>query len=273
MERVKSLLLPSAYSLQPSPHFTVKNAMKKDKFIPEFRDIPRPRQEMPALPLEERLENFQEVELGFTEEMARAEAQRCLSCRRCIGCGLCLAECDAKAIEYDQGPETLRLQVSSIVLASGAGDTDPMVREELGYNRFANVVTTLELERILSPNGPYGGFLIRPYDGEVPRKIAFILCVGCRDAEGGASFCGSVCCQAAIGALLAAREQIPTLEAKVFYEDIRPMGPEGEEDYFRAVQTSGIQFLRGKVKEVSEDFGTKDLLVKYEVGAEVFLPF
>ena len=92
--------------------------MKKPKFIPEFDDIPTPRAKMPELALEERRLSFAEVDLGFDEELALAEAARCLSCRRCIGCGLCLAECDRDAIIYDQKPE-----VAEITFPAGANPT------------------------------------------------------------------------------------------------------------------------------------------------------
>ena len=92
--------------------------MKKPKYIPEFKDIPTERQKMPELELDKRTGNFDEVELGFTEEMALAEAVRCLSCRRCIGCGLCLAECDPQAVIYDETSEKITLEADSIIITS-----------------------------------------------------------------------------------------------------------------------------------------------------------
>ena len=206
--------------------------MKKSKFITDFKDIPAPRQKMPELPLEERQRNFKEVELGFTEEIAVKEAKRCLSCRRCIGCGLCLAECDQKAIEYDQSPETTKLKVDAIILAPGFAEFDPNRNKELGYGKCFNVITSIEFERILSPTGPYGGVMMRPFDGEIPKRIAFVQCVGSREEMLGANFCSNLCCMQSLKEALTARERNPELEVKIFHRGIRPFG-KGSEGYYQ----------------------------------------
>jgi len=242
--------------------------MKKDKYIPPFGDIPKARQRPLSLPLEERRGNFEEVEKGFTEEMALAEARRCLSCRKCIGCGLCLAECDAKAIEYGQAPEFIELQVDAIVLAPGTDKIDPHRQGELGYSRCHNVITSLELERILHPDGVYGGFILRPYDGEIPRSVAFVLCVGCRNEYLGANYCGSICCMTALKEAMAIKERIPQVKVDIFYRDIRPWGRAGEDYYLRARDQYGIGFFRAEVKQIEEDPTSKNLSLLYSQAAE-----
>ncbi len=226
--------------------------MKKPKFIPEFKDIPTPRTKMAELPVEERRGNFVEVEKGFTEEQALAEARRCLSCRRCIGCGLCLAECDRKAIVYDDQPRTFNFGVDAVILAPGFETFNAGRKRNLGYGNAANVVTSIEYERILSPTGPFGGRLLRPLDGEVPRRVAIIQCVGCREEALGASYCSTICCMNAIKMAQSTRERIPDAEVVVFHRTIRPWGPGSEKYYMDAREDSLIRFVEGDVGTVKE---------------------
>ena len=125
---------------------------------------------MPELLVEERITNFNEVELGYEEATAVEEANRCLSCRKCIGCGICAEVCPRDAIEYSQAEERTELKVEKMIFAAEMEEKNP--REE--YFMYQNVVTQMEFERILSESGPYGGIIMRPYDGDVPKKIAFI---------------------------------------------------------------------------------------------------
>ncbi|MCD6455518.1 MAG: 4Fe-4S binding protein, partial [Methanophagales archaeon] len=129
---------------------------------------------MPELRVEERITNFNEVELGYEEAIAVEEANRCLSCRKCIGCGICAEVCPRDAIEYRQTEEKMELKVEKIIFAAEMEEKNP--REE--YFMYQNVVTQMEFERILSESGPYDGIIMRPYDGDIPKKIAFIQADG-----------------------------------------------------------------------------------------------
>ena len=146
----------------------------KDRYIIEFEDIPRERAHMPELPAGERVKNFEEIEQGFTSEQAQEEAQRCLSCRRCLGCKLCLAACEKDAIVFDQVDETLELEVDSIIITPGIIQPCDQPDQRFGYGNSLNVLTDLEFEGMLHLEGPYGGLILRPSDGEIPNKIAFI---------------------------------------------------------------------------------------------------
>lgn len=236
--------------------------MKKDKFITDFEDIPTPRQKMPHLSLEDRL-NFKEVELGFSEEVALKETSRCLSCRRCIGCGLCLAECDQQAIVYDQKSETMSLNVDSIVVATGAENFDARRKPELGYSSFPNVITSMEMERILSANGPYGGILMRPSDGVIPQRIAFIQCVGSRDESLGQNYCSNICCVTALKQSMAAVDRIEGAEITIFYSDFRPFTNDGEQYFLKAKQEKTISFVRANVAQVDQTDEGNNLIVKF----------
>ena len=146
----------------------------KDRYIIEFEDIPRERAHMPELPAGERVKNFEEIEQGFTPEQAQEEAQRCLSCRRCLGCKLCQAACEKDAIVFDQVDETLELEVDSIIITPGSIQPFEQPDQRFGYGHSLNVLTDLQFEGMLHLEGPYGGLILRPSDGEIPNKIAFI---------------------------------------------------------------------------------------------------
>jgi len=147
---------------------------EKDRYIIAFEDIPQERARMPELPADERIKNFEEIEKGFSPEQAREEAQRCLSCRRCLGCKLCLAACEKDAIVFDQADETRELEVDSIIITPGVMQSWEPPDERFGYGSSLNVLTDLEFEGMLHLNGPYGGLILRPSDGEIPNKIGFI---------------------------------------------------------------------------------------------------
>ncbi len=237
--------------------------MKRDKHIPAFPDIPKARAKMGALSLDERKGNFNEVELGFTEEQAIAEAKRCLSCRRCIGCGLCLAECNPDAIKYDQLEETITLDVDAVVLTPGYEEFDAGRKRDLGYRQCQNVITTIELERILDPDGPYGGVVMRPYDGMVPDSVAFVQCVGSREEMIGANYCSNVCCMTAMKEAVALKEKDGGVAVKVFFRDVRPLGKDSEHYYLRARDEHGVEFVKSLVTKVEEQPETHNLVLHY----------
>ena len=188
---------------------------------------------------------------------------------KCIGCSTCFEICKAKAIEYDQKDTVVPLKVGSIVLAPGFEPFDAKRKSEYGYGRFQNVVTSIEFERILSASGPYGGLVLRPSDGEIPKKIAFVQCVGSRDAQIGNNYCSSACCMYGIKEAVIAKEHTPTeLTATMFYMDIRAFGKEFDAYYNRAKDEYGVEFVRSRVASIDEDSSTGNLLVRYVENEE-----
>jgi heterodisulfide reductase subunit A len=183
---------------------------------------------------------------------------------KCIGCGTCQEICKAEAIDYDQQDSDITLKVGAIVLAPGFEPFDATLKSEYGYGRFPNVVTSIEFERILSASGPYGGLVLRPSDGEIPKKIAFIQCVGSRDTQIGNPYCSAACCMYGIKEAIIAKEHAPSeLSCTVFYMDIRAYGKEFDDYYSRAQHEYAIRFVRSRAAAITEDPQTNDLYVSY----------
>ena len=150
-----------------------------------------------TLPVEQWIKGFAEINLGYGEDEAVAEAARCINCGVCSECMQCAIPCQAQAVAHDLGPATATLEVGSVILAPGFKPFDPAAGALYGYGKYPNVHTSLEFERILSPAGPFHGHVVRRSDGREPKKIAWIHCVGSRRLnEGAKAYCSTVCCMA-----------------------------------------------------------------------------
>jgi heterodisulfide reductase subunit A len=183
---------------------------------------------------------------------------------KCIGCGTCEEVCKAGAIQYDQKDSQVKLRVGSIILAPGFEPFDARLKTEYGYGRYPNVVNSIEFERILSASGPYGGLVLRPSDGEIPKRVAFVQCVGSRDIKVGNKYCSAACCMYGIKEAVIAKEHTPTpLAASIFYMDMRSYGKEFDEYRNRAEEEYGIRFTRSRVGSITEDPATGNLFVHY----------
>ena len=222
-----------------------------------------PRHEVSKLPAAERVQGFREVYPAFTEEEARAEAERCLSCGICSECNQCVYACQKHCIDHDMREEIVELNVGAVVLMPGVETIPGDIRPELGYGRAVNVVTSIEFERVLSASGPWGGVVQRPSDGKHPRKVAFIQCVGSRDISCERGYCSSVCCMYATKEAIIAREHDPNVEPTIFYMDIRSFGKDFERYIERAEQEYGVRYVRSMVGMVTEVPGTGNLRVRH----------
>jgi heterodisulfide reductase subunit A len=223
----------------------------------------RPRQEMAALPPEERRRSWREVRPGFSEAEAVAEARRCLSCGGCAECGSCEAACPAGAIDLRQRPWEEELTVGAVVIATGHREFDARRKPPLGFGRYANVLTQSQLARLLAASGPTAGELRRPSDGQVPRRVFMLQCVGSRDSTSrGNSHCSAICCLFATLHASLIRESYPDTQVTVAYTDLRMPG-KGHEEYLRLVAERGVRYVRSRVGEISED-GDGSLRVRWE---------
>ena len=187
----------------------------------------------------------------------------------CIKCHLCERVCPAKAVDFNQQPETIKINVGSVILSPGFQEFDPRLKSEYGYRRFLNVVSSIEFERMMNASGPYGGKIIRPSDGKIPRKVAFIQCVGSRDAQLGNNYCSAACCMYAIKEAVIAKEHSSSpLGCTIFYIDMRCYGKEFDAYYERAQGEWGIQFIRSRVASVTEDPSTGNIFLHYVENEE-----
>ncbi|MEA2033643.1 MAG: FAD-dependent oxidoreductase [Euryarchaeota archaeon] len=218
--------------------------------LKDFMDH-KERGRMPELLVEERITNFNEVELGYDEAMAVEEANRCLSCRKCIGCGICAEVCPQDAIEYSQTEERTELKVEKIILAAEMEEKNP--REE--YFMYQNVVTQMEFERILSESGPYGGIIMRPYDGDVPKKIAFIQVLDADEAERSSS---SIAFKLLLQEAKSAKER--GVDSCIFAREIY----EDTEDFVKCFKIHSVEVMETK----TETEERKNLRLKYVVEGE-----
>ena len=216
---------------------------------------------MPKLPVAERIRNFEEVELGLTQEMAIEEAKRCLNCGLCAACRECERACEANAIDFSQLPIQLELQVGSIIVATGYEVLEPTMIEEYGYGVYKDVINALQYERLLAASGPTFGKILRPSDSKVPKRVGWIQCVGSRDLSRGYPYCSRVCCTYATKQAMLTLEHDPNTETYVFYIDRRTYGKDFEE-YYRRAKDGGVKYIRGEPGEVFKDSG--DIRIKYE---------
>ena len=182
---------------------------------------------------------------------------------QCIGCGLCERVCLAKAVNYGDSLTKEKIEVGSIILAPGYEVFDAHLRPEFGYGAYPNVVTSIEFERLLSATGPHRGHLLRPSDGTIPERIAFIQCVGSRDTNCGNDYCSSICCMYAIKEAIIAKEHVHFVKPTIFYMDIRAYGKGFDAYYERAKSEHGIRFIKCMVSKVREQFKTQNLLLSY----------
>ena len=226
------------------------------------------RHEMPHREPEARLD-FEEIYLGFTEEQAVAEAKRCLSCGVCSECMACVKACGVGAIDHEAVDELEQIDVGSIIVASGYDIWNPSPMIEYGYGLYPEVYTGIEIERLSNASGPTeGNILMR--NGEQPKRVAILHCVGSRD-EHHQPYCSRICCMYSLKLAHLIREKT-NAEVFEFYMDIRSFG-KGYEEFYERVQHEGVVFVRGRGAQVLPD-GDK-LYVRAEdtdLGRPVNLP-
>jgi len=207
---------------------------------------PKARVPMRFLPIEERVDNFREVELGYTEGMAVEEAKRCLSCGVCTECRECVALCERQAIDHRMRDELVDLDVGTIILATGYSPFDPSRAAKYGYGLYDNVLTGLEFERLVHVSGPTGGQILLN-DGRPPESMAIIHCVGSRDEQYN-PYCSRVCCMYSMKLAHLVRENTHA-EVYEIYKDLRAFG-KGYEEFYNRVEEEGVTFIHGEVSEV-----------------------
>jgi len=184
-------------------------------------------------------------------------------------CDICRGVCKTGAIDFRQTAETIEVNVGAVVLSSGMQPFDPSIRDEYGYGRMQNVVTSMDYERLLSSTGPYGGEVLRASDKTHPKKIAWIQCIGSRRVtEGDNSYCSGVCCTYTQKQVILTKEHEPDAECTVFHNDIRAFGKDFERYFQRAEQLDGVEFIRSYASIAKEDSETGSVTVRYATPAD-----
>ena len=168
-------------------------------------------------------------------------------------CGVCAKVCQAGAIDYEQKDEILTQNYGAIVVATGFDTIKLDAFDEYSYSTSPDVITSLELERIMNAAGPTKGHLERMSDHRAPKSMVFIQCVGSRCADKrGKSYCSKICCMYTAKHAMLIRDKYPDVEVTVFYIDVRTPGKNFDEFYRRAVEDYGVNYIKGQVGKVAE---------------------
>ncbi len=181
-------------------------------------------------------------------------------------CGVCSKVCQANAIDYEQEDEMITVEYGAIVVATGFDVINLDKYDEYAYSKSKDVITSLELERIMNAAGPTGGHLERLSDGKAPKEIVFIQCVGSRCAdERGKSYCSKICCMYTAKQAMLIRDKYPDTNVTVFYIDIRTPGKNFDEFYRRAVEDYNVHYIKGQVGKVLPESSGKLIVVGSDI--------
>jgi heterodisulfide reductase subunit A len=180
----------------------------------------------------------------------------------CEDCGECAKVCPTKAIDLSEQPRLISVEVGAIILALGFKVYDSSELEELGYGRYPNVIQAMQYERLASRSGPNEGIITRPSDGNQPKSIAWLQCIGSRDKNN--PFCSSICCMYATKEAMLAKERLgQEIDCSVFIMDERAFNKEYSAYFSKARDKHGIDYNHCRVSEIKEDAQTGDLIMKY----------
>jgi heterodisulfide reductase subunit A len=214
---------------------------------------------------EEGLSTRKAIYLPFPQAVPRKVTIDSEHCRMITSkkCGICKKVCQAGAIEYEQEDKLVSLDASAVVVATGFDLADVTALPQYGLGTCKDVVTSLQLERILSASGPTAGRLVRASDGKEPKRLGFIQCVGSRD-EKMCKYCSSVCCMYATKESILVREHVPDVESTIFYMDMRATGKGFQEFVQRAEKNYGVRYINSRPASVQPGKDGAGVLVTYE---------
>jgi heterodisulfide reductase subunit A-like polyferredoxin len=206
--------------------------------------------------------DFREVEAPLTEAEARAGAGRCLDCAVCAECNECVAACPVDGcIDLHARDQQFEAEVGAVVVSTGFKLFPADLKPEYGFGRFRNVITGMQMDRLLAPTRPFNTIL-RPGDGKVPERIAYVLCTGSRDEQVGNPLCSRFCCMYSIKQNQLLMGALPLADVTVHYMDIRAPGKRYDEFYEQA-RSMGANYVKGRVAGIRET-PTGDLVLTYE---------
>ncbi|MHC4505987.1 MAG: FAD-dependent oxidoreductase, partial [Planctomycetota bacterium] len=217
-------------------------------------------------PYNERLANTKAISVAFAQAvpaLAKIDAETCRFLTK-GKCRVCEKFCPAEAIDFEQKEERVELDVGAVILSPGFDEFDAALLPEYGYGIYPNVYTSIEFERLSNASGPFGGHLKRRSDEATPQRIAFLQCVGSRDAACGRDYCSSVCCMYAVKESVIAKEHAPDLDITIFGMDVRSFGKDFDRFVDRAQDEYGIKLVRSRIAALEEMADTKNLRLRYE---------
>lgn len=214
---------------------------------PDLRGVlPKPRTKI--LRTNSETKSFDEIELCLNEEQAIAEASRCLNCSGCSDCRQCVTACEPGCIDFNQKAEDIVIEAGNIIIATGYEMFDPSAITQYGYGKYENVITSLEFERLANASGPTNG-MIQLKDGRKPESVAFIHCVGSRD-KNYHEYCSQICCMYSLKQAHIVKERSGA-QVYQLYIDLRCAG-KGYEEFSNRVTDKGVNLIRGKVAEITD---------------------
>jgi len=222
--------------------------------------VPAPRVQHTSLPLDNR-DGFEEVDQCFSKAEAMAEAARCLNCGICSECLACEDACEIGAIDMDGLAKTYEVKVGAVIMAPGYRPYAAEHAEEFGLGRYPNVLTSIQYERLLSASGPTAGKVLRPSDDKRPKRIAWLQCIGSRDANH--DYCSSVCCMYATKQVTITKGHWPDIDMEVFIMDLRSFSKGYESYYKNARDNLGVRYTRSRVSRIVQDPVSKNLVLRY----------
>jgi NADPH-dependent glutamate synthase beta subunit-like oxidoreductase len=206
--------------------------------------------------------DFREVEAPLTEAEARQGAGRCIDCAVCSGCNECVEACPVDGcIDLQARDQSFEATVGAVVVSTGFKLFPADLKPQYGFGRFQNVITGMQMDRLLAPTRPFNTIL-RPGDGKVPERIAYILCTGSRDETVGNPLCSRFCCMYSIKQNQLLMGALPLADVTVHYMDIRAPGKRYDEFYEQA-KSMGANYVKGRVAGVREQ-PNGDLVLRYE---------
>lgn len=194
--------------------------------------------------------DFTETEAALTEEEARYSAGRCLDCGVCSECQTCVNICPANAIDLSMREEKKEVEVNSVIVSTGFNLFPAKLKPQYGYGEYKNVITGMQMDRLLAPTRPYNTIL-RPHDGKVPENIAYVLCTGSRDQSVNNSLCSGVCCMYSVKQNQLIMGALPLADVTVYYIDVRAFG-KGYEEFYQQAKDMGANFIKGRVAKIQE---------------------
>jgi heterodisulfide reductase subunit A-like polyferredoxin len=248
--------------------------LDKKKILSRPEIMVKPAMDEKVRPVAERIRDFKEVELTFTEEEVKQSTDRCLDCSNCRECHQCVNACPAFAIDFSQKKETVKAYASSVVIATGFHLFNAAYKPQYSFNQLPNVIDSMQMDRLIAPTRPFNNVL-RPGDGKTPGNIAYVLCTGSRDSSlenyrscsvssTNNPICSQICCMYSLKQAQLLMGALPMADISIYYMDIRAFG-KGYEEFYQQTKSMGVNLIKGKVGRIKgAENGSGDVVLRVE---------